>query len=273
MKNIGVTQWCLDYPTGIDSLKRASDLGFSFIHVNADNPGDEFYLGESSVIDKYQNVIDAHKIHISAISLNALERFGLLVDDNNDIDFMLRKIIDTIIASAYILKVPVVYFPSFVNAEITNHDKLRKTIIILQYACDQAEKYALDIATENTLTVEDIHTLFDQVDRKNLKLLVDSQNYILWQRPILTIVDEFYSKMINQVHVKDGINQMGNARLGEGDAKLNHTLACLCQKGYNGLFILENDYSVDAAKKINEDRKNLLSILSSTNKMNLYANV
>ncbi|MFA6118714.1 MAG: TIM barrel protein [Parachlamydiales bacterium] len=262
---IGVTQWTLDCPCGPESLKRAHTLGFSYIHINAGLPDEQYYLGKKEAIKKYKEMVNRFNVFITAIALNSLEIFGLLVDKNGKIDDYLKEIINSAVDAAEALEVPILYFPSFNKSEIKNIEGRNKTAEILKYACDYVIKKNLTIVTENTLGADENEFLINDVNRNNLRLLLDTQNPILWNHSINQIIDKLHFKLTNQIHIKDGLNNiMGNARLGEGNTNLKTTLENLYQKKYNGLLILENDYSQDASIRIPQDFENLSNILQLT---------
>lgn|SRR3990167_2136138 len=265
IQNIGVTQWFLDCPPGPISLYRAKELGFSYIHINAGCPQEPYFIGNSETVIKYQSAMSKCLITITAISINAFEKNNFLTNYET-IDTTFAGIIREALQGAQALNVPVVYLPSFGYGEIKNLAQLKVTARILEYACDCAANLNITIATENTLSAVENRVLFQKVNRPNLKLLVDSQNPLLWNHAATDLIELFYSKMVDQVHIKDGINKtMGNARLGTGDGNLVQTLESLYSKGYDGLLILENDYSQNASIYVTEDLIRLNCILDTIN--------
>lgn len=262
MRSMGITQWFLNSPQGPESLRAAHELGFDCIHINAGLPSDQWCLEKPEVERAYMEMVENFNIQITAISINLIEKHGLLVFPSFELEPALKRAIQNTIWAAQRLNVRLVYFPSFNQSQINNHSDFNKMIKILQYACDIANQSNVQIATENTLSAIENTTLFQNVDRPNLKLLLDTLNPILYGHSILEIVDALFPFIADQVHVKDGMNgKLGNVRLGYGEAGLHNTFARLYEKGFNGDFILENDYLECGHDLIAKDLELLSSII------------
>ena len=79
--------------------------------------------------------------------------------------------------------------------------------------------------------------------RSDLRVLLDTQNPALWGHAVAPMVDALWPYLVDQVHVKDGIDgEMGNAVLGEGESGFAATLAALRRRGFAGALVSENDY-------------------------------
>ena len=76
MITIGVTQWTLDR-TGVEAVFRASELGFSTVHLDGGEPGHELFVGTSRTQAAYRDACEAAGVTVSAIGLNVLDRYGL----------------------------------------------------------------------------------------------------------------------------------------------------------------------------------------------------
>lgn len=259
---VGVTQWFLDCELGPKSLKRASELGFSAIHINAGMPHAKHYLGQSETIQDYRNASERYGVRIVGVAFNSLETTGLLVSEKGILDTDFRASITTIIESCITLEIPLLYFPSFHLSQISNMSQFQKTVRMLQYACDYAQGEQLEIVSENTLNAKENMALFKAVNRKKLKLLFDTQNPFLAGHCPLEIIEELFPVMTNQIHIKDGLHSvLGSARLGTGEIRLEQTLQKLVEKGFSGSYILENDYREDAEHRVLADLNNLSNLL------------
>lgn len=253
MQKIGVTQWFLKSSTGPQSIELAARLGFHSIHINAALPEDPWYLGIQEAVQNYRKSSKKNNIHIAAISANLIEHQGFLVNSSGRLEPILKQTIEHTFSAADLLQSEMVYFPNFNQSEITNKEAFEKTVKILQHACDTAKNLKIQVATENTLSAKDNEQLISRVNRQNLKLLLDLFNPLLWGHSVTDFIDHLFPHLADQIHIKDGIGKMGNARLGQGDAKLQQTLAKLMQKGFKGSFILENDYLECEEKIIKQD--------------------
>lgn len=95
------------------------------------------------------------------------------------------------------------------------------------------------------MTPDDTVRLFDAVDRKNLRLYFDLQNYYI-NSDLYTpdIIEPLYPYIV-QVHAKDGKgSDLSGAPLGEGDVDLLRSIEVLKLFGYDGWFVSENYYDI-----------------------------
>lgn len=263
MYRTGVTQWFLNCSQGPISLQRARELGFDSIHVNSGTPFDSFYIGDPDCQRAYHEMIEKYDMPILAISINLIEKYGLMSSASLEIEPALQDALKKIIFAAARLNVGLVYFPSFGRSKINNQTDLDKTIKILQYACDVASQLPVLIATENTLSAAGNTLLIQKVNRSNLRLLLDTLNPIINGHSVLEFIETLFPFFADQIHVKDGLyGELGNCRLGEGDAHLRKTLTYLHEKGFKGSYILENNYLENEHELIEKDL-NLLSAIHS----------
>jgi sugar phosphate isomerase/epimerase len=106
-----------------------------------------------------------------------------------------------------------------------------------------AGKDGIIVAAENTLSVEATLDLFKRIDRPNLKLYFDTQNYYLSKGLDTPTLLETLMDYICQVHVKDGKNKdLSGALLGEGDTGFHRSMEVLKKHHYSGWIVLENYY-------------------------------
>jgi len=142
------------------------------------------------------------------------------------------------------IRVPLVYIPSFDVNEIRNVSDLVETARILKACCDYVGGRSIEVASENTLGVEDNLRLLNAVDHEKMRIMIDTYNPIIWGHRTVNLITELWPYLCDQVHVKDGKNNtMGNARLGEGDAEFAEVITALKGHGFDGTLIIENEYS------------------------------
>lgn len=265
MHKMGVTQWFLNCSQGPRSLETAHELGFSFIHINAGLPTDEWYIGNQEVEQTYLGMINKFNIPITAISFNLIEECGFLLSPSFELEPSLQEEINKVIKAADRLNARLVYFPSFNKSQIKDLLDFNKTQKILQYACDIAINMGVQIATENTLSAKENAKLIQLVNRPNLRILLDTLNPLRYGHSVVEFIDILFPLLADQVHIKDGINgELGNERLGSGDANLHKMVTHLYKKGFNGTFILENNYLNNATKLAQKDINLLSTIIYET---------
>ncbi|MDQ7864993.1 TIM barrel protein [Peribacillus frigoritolerans] len=147
----------------------------------------------------------------------------------------------------------------FLDGEIKTEEDFQRVVECLKFACDKCEGSEIIIATENLLSIEENKRLFKEVNRQNLKLYFDTQNYYL-NREYNTVemVKELYP-YICEVHVKDGNNALSGALFRARRHKLFRNVKSFKKKkNYTGWVHLENYYDQKPLSDSSEDPLALL---------------
>jgi L-ribulose-5-phosphate 3-epimerase len=242
MIRIGVTQWSLD-GRGAETVRRAAELGFAAIHLDAGELGGDLRLDDPALQAAYRQAAQATGVAITAIAPGYLNDYGLTSPAGSENAERCRRLIQIAVDAAAQLNVPLVFLPSFRASEIRDDADLRRTAEVLQETCAYAAAHGLLVATENTLGAADNLKLLEAVGRPNLRVLLDTQNPYLWGHHVAGLVERLRPHLSAQVHVKDGRQgQMGNALLGAGEAGFAETMRALQAGGFSGDLISENDY-------------------------------
>ena len=106
-----------------------------------------------------------------------------------------------------------------------------------------AEYTGIAVYTENVLEAPELARLFREVNRPNLRLLYDSQNYRqMANRDALPVFVSAASLVGDFLHVKDGDEKLGDRPLGEGTCGLEKQLEAIVRSGFAGSYILENKF-------------------------------
>ena len=156
--------------------------------------------------------------------------------------------------------IPVLMVPHFVDNDIHTEQDRENVVQALQYACEEGGKLGVVIAAETAVPAEDFIQLIKDVDKRNLTLFYDSQNYKCFRG--LNPMDHLptvYPYMVNQIHVKDGVGAAYSSKcLGEGDSHFEEQIAWLKAHDYSGWFVFENYYSQLPLRKEADDPMDLL---------------
>lgn len=231
--SIGVAEWSLGY-YGIRAIHLAAQVGCNAIHLDANNLGDRKHQKELIQISQDTGV------KITALVINSLCDFGMCNFHSSKTGRIVWNLIQKAIDHAYSMQIDLVVLPSFDNGEIKSQEDYENTIFFLKRACEFS---SVAIATENSLGAEELSRLLNLVDHKNLKVLFDTYNPVVWGYYPSELLLKISPKLCDQIHAKDGKDGiMGNALLLEGDANFNQTAATLMSLSFNGDMILENEY-------------------------------
>ena len=69
--------------------------------------------------------------------------------------------------------------PNFKKSAITGQREFDEAVEVFKWACDTAGRHEITIAFENTLSTEQTLQMIADINRPNLKLYFDIQNYHL----------------------------------------------------------------------------------------------
>jgi sugar phosphate isomerase/epimerase len=235
MTSYGVTTWTLP-ARGRMGIQWAAEAGYALVHFDADDVVGGVRVFESSAY--------AAGVRLGGISVVELERVGL-----KDLASAFACV-DRTLEIARQLAVPFVYLPAFGEADLVEEVDSVAMCEILGHALAATVGTEIVIGTENVLPSDRLWQLFERIGDPRLRLLFDTQNPRLRgidPTSLATQTSEFLGPF---VHVKDGIDTLGDCRLGEGIARVGETLRTLLSLRYCGTFVVESDYrdgDLDAA--------------------------
>ena len=241
---LAVPEWCLP-GDGIFSLQMASSLGLDGVQLEAGFYETGFKLGHPWVQRLYREAAAQYGLELISIVMNDLDRHELRHGRGTEFGDIAYEGLDIALEAAAAMEIPVLMIPSFLNNDMRIEQDVEHTIEALQYACDQAAPNGITIATETAIDAKALEQLFARVDRKNLRLFYDSENYRCFRGyPPMEQLPQVYPYMLDQLHVKDGCGNVGSSKcLGEGDSQFEEQIAFLRQQNYRGWFVFENYYT------------------------------
>jgi len=246
----GVTTWTLP-ARGPVGIQWAAAAGYALVHFDTDDieEGIRFFGSSAS----------ATGVRLGGLSVVELERVGL--KDRN----VAFECVDRALMVAQQLEVPFVYLPAFGKADITDEADVVAMCEILRYALAATAGTEVVIGTENVLPPERLCQLFRKVGDSRLRLLFDTQNP--WLRGInpMSLAIQARGLLGPFVHVKDGIESLGDCRLGEGAARIEETLRTLLSLSYSGVFVVESNYSGGDLDAAAADRQFLNHLIADAN--------
>jgi len=255
---IGICQWALPME-GPYGSKLASELGLEGIQLDIGTNKRGFLLSNKFVQEAYLEFGKEFGISFPSIAIPELDNFSMLAPEGSRDREIANKAIRKAIETAEAMKISLVMIPSFNKSEIKTEADFEQAVDCLQNACDYAKNKGIIIGTENLLSVNDVKLLFKKVNRSNLKLYFDTQNYSLNKGYNTAEMLELLISYICEVHVKDGKNgDLSGALLGKGDANFYNSMKVLKKYNYSGWIILENYYDQEPLSLQNNSLVELL---------------
>lgn len=223
----------------------ASMAGLDGIQLELGSYKDGYPLTQDEVIKGYKDAREIYNIEYPAIVLNDVMEHEFIhgnTTKNGEIAF------DQIalgIEAADKLGINRIMIPSFLNNLITEPVHITNTIEALKFACELAESKDIVVLTENALSWEQQKKMLSAIDKKNILVHFDTQNFKYnFNMDQLEQLEHLYNLMDNQLHVKDGIKCPGGKLLGDGNTDFYKQIEFLDKKGFTGWIIIENYYNL-----------------------------
>lgn len=273
---IGICQWALpiDGPYG---CKIASSQGLDGIELDLGPFEKGFPLSRGFVQNEYLKVAKKLNISFPSISPLALGNLNMIGSEDSEEKKVALSAIIKSIDTAEAMNIPIVCIPSFFDGQAKREDRFKKipesiryscidtkedfkkTVDVLKYSCDYALSKKIIIGTESSLSIDNTLKLFSEVDRENLKLYFDTQNYYACKKYNVAKMLQELLPLICEIHVKDGINgYFSSALLGEGESNFYKSMDVLIEHNYPGWIILENNYDLGPISLQNDDPLQLM---------------
>lgn len=258
---IGICEWTLPV-SGPWVCKFVADIGYDGIQIDVGPWEKRFPLSRKVTQQAFLEEADRHGVGIASIATRALDWFSMFAPEGSEEQEIALAAVRTGIEAAAAMSVPIVMVPNFVASEAKTPEQAALLAKHLKWACDLASEHGVLVAEENVFSVDATIRLFESVDRENLRLYFDLQNYYLHHRVRIPEIVEPLLPYVVQVHAKDGKNDdLSGAPLGTGDVDLTSSFDELKRLGYRGWIVNENYYDVpplvgpedDPVQKISDD--------------------
>lgn len=241
---IGICEWTLPV-SGPYVFKVAKEAGYDGVQIRIGPWEKRFPLAQRVTQQAFLEEAARFGMEIPSIAARVTDWFSMFAPEGSEEHDIVVQGITVAIEAAGAMGVPTVLVPAFVRSEANTPAKVASLVKHLQWACDVAADSGVVIATENVFSVDATVQLFESVDRENLKLYFDLQNYYLHTGAHTPSLIEPLLPFFAEVHAKDGKNgDLSGAPLGEGDVSLRESIDELKRLGYDGWVVNENYYDV-----------------------------
>jgi len=239
---IGITQWSLP-GEGQYSLQMAKHMGFGALQLDLGKSQNGFALTSSFVQQQYLQDAQKYDIDLPSLAVNELTRVGFSHPKDHEEKKKAYHALALAVEVAAQMHISSVVFPSFGVNKIGNDDDFQRTVDAFRFVCPLAEQEHITVYTENVLHPQQFMKLLTEVGSSSLRLLFDSQNYHFFDSIDCSgYIDQFYPYMGNQVHVKDGDEEMATMALGKGASSFYKSAEKLKRHHFLGYLIVENSY-------------------------------
>ncbi len=240
--SIGIPQWCYE-EKNLQSLEAADSLNVRYIQIDLGDSPNGYHFSKYELQDEFLKKASDKKITVLAMALNDLCRFGFTKEEHKATAYeTLRKGIE----AARRMKIPALTIPNFFDNEIISKEDFNRTVEAFKYLCDLAEKFNIDIYTENVMKPDSLFEFITLVPSSKLKLLFDNQNYYAMRGYDPIMIFKQLEKSVDMgafIHIKDGDKKLGSSLLTEGSGEVVKFTEILKQRNYQGTIFIENNYT------------------------------
>ncbi|MCF7942088.1 MAG: sugar phosphate isomerase/epimerase [Spirochaetia bacterium] len=241
---LGICEWAMPVD-GPYTCKMARELGFDGIQLELGPYERGFSKSRSAVQKAYLEMAETHGIEFPSMAVRVTDYYSMVSEPGSPEHEIVRSGIDAGIEACAAMNVPILMIPNFVKSAIRTEREFDIAVAVFQKACDKAEGLGITIAAENPLSIPDTFRFFKSIDRKNIGLYFDLQNYYLHNDAYTPDILEALFDLILELHVKDGRGkELSGALLGEGSASFNASVEVLKRHEYSKWIISENYYDM-----------------------------
>lgn len=238
ISRVAVCQWCLPVK-GPQGLIQAADLGYDGVEMDMGFHEQEYDLRKPSVLGQFIEARYASGILTPSLALNY---FRLNCADK---EAETRETLDRVLEVAVKLEARTLQLCSFWDEGMRNEKEFSTTVDNMKYACVQAKKHGITIASENQLGIEENRKLLEAVAEDNFGIYFDTANPYLFDGRDGVAMLEALCPFIAELHIKD-YELDGERRcvpLGKGQCHAEEAAGILRQRKYDRWVVVENQLS------------------------------
>jgi sugar phosphate isomerase/epimerase len=255
---IGICEWSLPLD-GPYACKLVADLGFNGLQINVGDYHRGFSMSRPLVREAYLEMAEQSGIQFPSMAARVTDFFTMFRYKDEQESNIVRSGIAAAIGACRAMNIPTLLIPNFVKSEIAGEREFAEAVEVFRWACDEAGKHDITIAAENTLSGRDTKRFLGEIDRPNLKIYFDTQNYYLHKNyDTPRLLDELFDQVC-EIHVKDGKGKdLSGALLGQGDTDFYGSIEVIKKHGYEGWIVIENYYDQKPLSDRDEDTAALI---------------
>lgn len=244
---IGITQWNGPWAQK-DLCMQAERAGLESLHLELGSSEDGYPMSRPEIQCGWLENTERYHLQIVSLALNDLcghgFTAGLKAPQSETAVATMKYGVET----ARAMGIPSISVPHFFANRITDRDSFDASVEALRFLCDMAADNGILIHTENVLSNPELERLWNEVDRENLRLLFDSQNYAAMAGlDAAEIFQKWQGYCGSYLHIKDGITPtLGDQPLWKGNSNFERIFNVIRNSGFTGDLILESNYADEA---------------------------
>jgi len=240
MNRIGACVWSLPGQTVEEQLSLAQAGGLDGVQLDLYSGVGGQTLEDETMIGWMRDFAAQSGLQYPSLGVGVFCQHG--ATDRAQHPF-LRDVLDAAIYAAAQLRIPLLQVPSFFASALNTQEDIANTIELMHYACEQAQKFNIQVGSENVLPPDKLEEFISAVNMPNFKIYFDTANpHAMAGLDAVELLDASVPYLA-QVHLKDERDDGEPALLGEGDCQFQKTFAALKSMNYRGWYVLESPYT------------------------------
>jgi sugar phosphate isomerase/epimerase len=253
MYKFGVTQWGMP-GDGLYAVRLAKEAGLDGLQIELGSYAKGYPMAQERIRNAYLDDSEKYGIEFPSFVLNDLTINDFAHGRDTGRGKIAYEQIRLGAKTASQMNIKVLMIPSFLNGLIVDEETFVHSVEALKYCCEEAGQYGVTIAHETAQNHEEHIRFLNAVDMPNIKVFFDSMNYKFTGRhDQMDTLRNIYPRMLDQLHVKDGVTELSGAQLGKGDMDFYKQIDFLKSRDYRGWFIIENYYCELPLRALNEE--------------------
>ena len=249
----GVCEYALP-GAGLFAPRITHDLGLDGMTIEMGNGQRGYSIWQKKIQEYYLEEQQRYGIEYMNISMSDLDFNPIHSEPGTKTHDKVRTMLKNTILAAAAMNISTIMVCCFEQSFIRTEQEAQRTAKMLQYACDLALEKGITIGWETGLDGDKSRAVLEMVNRKNIGLFYDSQNYFFdsnLDQP--SLLEDVYDLLIPQFHVKDGKETKSSMLLGTGNTKFFEQAEIFRKNNYQGWVITENYYDRLPLRELNED--------------------
>lgn len=239
---LGITQWTVPWEPA-ELCAQVEVLGLSAVHIDLGSSAKGYPMTHQDIREKWLEKTAVHHLEIVSLALNDLCNHGFTAGLKDPQSEIAVKTMEYGVETACKMGIPAISVPHFFANRIRNEESNAATVEALRFLCDLAREAGILIYTENVLNLSGLNRLWQEVDRDNLRLLFDTQNYAAMGDVDAAEIFRHWKPYCGAyIHLKDGDGSLGNRCLWAGTSGFERIFAEVLSSDYEGTMILESNY-------------------------------
>lgn len=240
---LGICNFCVP-GTGVFAPRLVAEAGLDGMSIEFGTYEKGFPLSSRRLQELYLEEAQRYAIEYCNIGCSGFDFIPFHAKKDDPIYDVVKYAATKAVEAAAFMKIPLVFVPAFHASEIKSGEQFARAVEMLQYMCDLAAQYGIQIGSENAMGTQNQIHLCESVDRANFGLFYDSDN-LFYNRGFdqKQMLVDLYDYLVPQLHVKDGTKSaLAGSLLGEGESGFFDVMQVLKERRYSGWIIIENLY-------------------------------